>query len=609
MRAAGYLLGLLVFLLCSQAWAEQQMAIATPVSVFTRPADTTTYGSGDLVANSTTAASVVPMSWSIVTPPKGGAFIRRANIRKSSIGVVAPNFRLHLFTTSPTSAVGDNGVYSSTSVGWFCDLDVNMYTTDPFFDGNGGIGVPNNGAECAVVPTASTIYGLLEARGAYVPTNGEAFSVTLEVYGPGVSGGGAVAATPSWVLPGASLDFDFANQRYWNSSAVGDTGISVTRATAETCTSLAGVLTYAAAGAACITDAGLQSWQVAVNLLLQSQFAATWTATRSTLTPNVVVSPDTATNAASLIEDATATDTHLTTQTVTKAASAIPYTFSVYAKTSTRTRIALQLDDAAGNGVYMVCNLSGQSVGVTATGVGTPFTTLSSGAVAVGAWTRCFVNATTNTATSLVATVFLDSGAGTAALSNSYSGDGVSGAPIFGAQLEQNVLLSPSPYIPTTIASATRNADIISRTIGVGSLYTLYGMGRPQIPASSTISPILLSVDNNTITDYARINRTSTGTASTVMSSASSLTYNVAGAAWLQYASGILAAAFSAGAQTSAFNGTALAAGTGAALPVGPVTLHIGIRSDSGGSTQWEGTIQRIAVFNSYVTNLTGLTR
>ncbi len=412
---------------------------------------------------------------------------------------------------------------------------------------------------------------------------------------------------PSWVFPGAALDFDFANQRYWNSGA--STTLTVSRATAETCTSLGGTLTYAASGFPCITDAGLQAWQVAVNLILQSQFAATWTATRSTLTANAVVSPDTATNAATLIEDASATSTHLTTQTVTKAASALPYTFSVYAKSSTRTRIALQIDDASGNGAYMVCNLSGQSVGVTSTGVGTPFTTLSAGAVAVGAWTRCFINATTNTATSIVGTIFLDSGAGTAALSNSYSGDGTSGAPIFGAQLEQNVLLSPSPYIPTTTVSVTRNATIISRTISMGPVYALYGAGVPQIPASSTISPILLSVDNATITDYARINRTSTGTASAVMSSSSSLTYNVAGAAWTQYTPAKIAASFSAGAQVSAFNGTALAAGTGAALPVGVTTLHFGVRSDSGGSTQWEGTIQRATVFNSYLTNLTDLTR
>ncbi len=412
---------------------------------------------------------------------------------------------------------------------------------------------------------------------------------------------------PSWVFPGASLDFDFANQRYWNSGA--STTLTVSRATAETCTSLGGVLTYVASGFPCITDAGLQAWQVAVNLILQSQFAATWTATRTTLTPNVVVSPDLSTNAATLIEDSSATSTHLTTQTVTKAASAIPYTFSVYAKSSTRTRIDLQLDDAAGNGAVMVCDLAGKQVGVTAAGVGVAFTALTSGADTVGDWTRCWINATTNTATSLVSTVFLDSGAGTAAISNSYSGNGTSGAPIFGAQLEQNVLVSPSPYIPTTTVSVTRNATIISRTISMGPVYAMFASGTPQIPASSTISPILLSIDNGTITDYARVNRTSTGTIGVVMSSASSLTYNIGGAAWAKSAPGKVAASFSAGAQISAFNGTALTAGTGAALPVAPTTLHFGVRSDSGGSTQWEGTIQRATVFNSYLTNLTDLTR
>lgn len=37
--------------------------IFTPFYTFTRPADTTQYAAGDLIANSATAASVVPLSW------------------------------------------------------------------------------------------------------------------------------------------------------------------------------------------------------------------------------------------------------------------------------------------------------------------------------------------------------------------------------------------------------------------------------------------------------------------------------------------------------------------------------------------------------------------
>ncbi len=171
-------------LLSTNVWAVNDLVILTPTYSFTRPTDTTAYAIGDLVANDTTSTLVVPMSWAVVDLQRSGAYIRRARMKKPTTGVTAPNFRIHLFTTSPTPGVGDNVAYASTSVGWFCDIDVNMYTTDPFSDGSSGVGTPNSGSECAVLPTVQTIYGLLEARGAYAPGNAEVFTVVLEVYEP-----------------------------------------------------------------------------------------------------------------------------------------------------------------------------------------------------------------------------------------------------------------------------------------------------------------------------------------------------------------------------------------------------------------------------------------
>jgi hypothetical protein len=55
---------------------------------FTRPADTTAYASGDLVANSTTAGSVVAMSFASATFGSGApAQIRRVRILTSSTSV------------------------------------------------------------------------------------------------------------------------------------------------------------------------------------------------------------------------------------------------------------------------------------------------------------------------------------------------------------------------------------------------------------------------------------------------------------------------------------------------------------------------------------------
>ncbi len=172
-------------LLSTTAWAASDLVISVPTYSFTRPGDTTAYTIGDLVANDTTNTLVVPLSWAVVDLQRSGAYVRRARMKKTTTGVTAPNFRLHLFTTVPVPSVGDNVALATTgTAGWICDIDINMYATDPFSDGNAGIGTPNNGSECAMIPTVQTIYGLLEARGAYAPGASEVFTVVLEVYQP-----------------------------------------------------------------------------------------------------------------------------------------------------------------------------------------------------------------------------------------------------------------------------------------------------------------------------------------------------------------------------------------------------------------------------------------
>lgn len=420
----------------------------------------------------------------------------------------------------------------------------------------------------------------------------------LGIYGAALAAQFTTLSPPYWVLTGTALDFNFATQNYWNSGA--NTTLTVTRATAETCTSIGGTLSYAAAGSPCITDAGLQVWQAATNLILQSQFSASWTATRSTITSNAVISPDVSVNAATLIEDATATSTHSINQVITKAASALPYTFSVYAKSSGRTRIYIVLDDGNNNGGGFVCDVAGQAVGVAPANLGTPFTAMTAGVDPVGSWSRCWFNVTSNTITNFRAIIYLDSGSATAALANSYSGNSTSGVQLFGAQLEQNSLLSPSPYIPTTTASATRNLDNISRAVVMGPVYTIFASGTPSTPTTTAQTAELVSINDASTNNFARLFRTTaTAVIGAGVTSGGASQYSAAGSAWARNALGKAALAVSAGTQSSAFNGTALTGGTGALLPVAPVVLNFGERADAAASTQWNGTISRVAVFNS----------
>jgi hypothetical protein len=70
---------------------------------FTRPADTTAYASGDLVANSTTAGSVAPLTFSNVVRVNGaGGLVRRAKLRKTGTSTTNASFRIHFYAVTET---------------------------------------------------------------------------------------------------------------------------------------------------------------------------------------------------------------------------------------------------------------------------------------------------------------------------------------------------------------------------------------------------------------------------------------------------------------------------------------------------------------------------
>jgi hypothetical protein len=145
---------------------------------FTRLNNTTVYAVGQLVANSTTAGSVVPLSFAIARATGAGGMIRRARIRKSGTSVTNASFRLHLYSASPTPSNGDGGAWLTNQANNYVgSLDVTLDKV--FTDGAAGNGTPNTGSE--VNFTADTYYGLLEARGAYTPAANEQFTVELEV--------------------------------------------------------------------------------------------------------------------------------------------------------------------------------------------------------------------------------------------------------------------------------------------------------------------------------------------------------------------------------------------------------------------------------------------
>jgi hypothetical protein len=114
---------------------------------FTRPNDTTAYSANDLVANLTTAGSVDPLAI-----PVGGYSgminlrLVRARLTKSGTSATNANFRIHLYSQSPTCANGDNAAWSTNDAAyWLGNIDVTSVLA--LTDGCAGVGSLAAGSE------------------------------------------------------------------------------------------------------------------------------------------------------------------------------------------------------------------------------------------------------------------------------------------------------------------------------------------------------------------------------------------------------------------------------------------------------------------------------
>ena len=151
-------------------------------TTITRPADTTAYASGDLVANSTTAGSVTPFVFRI--PYGQGLMIHRVGLTRSDTDVANASFRVHFYKDSPTVTNGDNGAWLSIIAGHQGSVDV-VGTSPAFSAGARAFGVYVNNSVYAPLWVLADVdrylYALLEARAAYTPASAETF--TLNVVG------------------------------------------------------------------------------------------------------------------------------------------------------------------------------------------------------------------------------------------------------------------------------------------------------------------------------------------------------------------------------------------------------------------------------------------
>lgn len=208
------------------------------------------------------------------------------------------------------------------------------------------------------------------------------------------------------------------------------------------------------------------------NLLLQSEAfeTASWTKTNETVTANAAAGPNNLSTADAMFETATANALHNTSQSVSKAASALKYTLSISVKPNGRDWVRLTLSSGS-NGAGKRFNITTGAIGSTnIDGIGWTLDDWHIVQEANGFY-RVDITVTSDTATSIATNVVLGAADGT----ESYTGDVTKGVYLYGAQLEQASYTSS--YIPTTTATVSRIADAVTM---------LYPQGTNQVLQSQT---------------------------------------------------------------------------------------------------------------------------
>jgi hypothetical protein len=262
---------------------------------------------------------------------------------------------------------------------------------------------------------------------------------------------------------------------------------------------------------------------------------AAWTKYSSlSVTANSTTSPDGTSNADTLIPPA-ATGSFGIGQTFLKAASAITYTLSGYAKSAGYNFLLLRIDDGSANGVKVAFNVSTGAVSTALATNGTGWAIGTASISAVGnSWYRWSVSFTTGTSVSLRFIAYVSDQTGDAFSTPSYTANGTSGIYAYGAQLEANASFATS-YIPTAASTVTRSADVAS--VGVSQFPYSQSAGSFIVAFNSAKTNAGILGSGNTADGllYASISDLKTWNGTTGLTSANTWTLNALTKAGIAY--------------------------------------------------------------------------
>lgn len=154
--------------------ATEVRLVAPADAQTTRPADTTAYAAGDLIANSVTAGSVTPLSFTgaTITGSGGSGKITGWIGRKS--GTAAATVRYHFLKTAHAVTNGDNAALIFTSLdldNYLGAMDVVFTATAIFGSGGSSVAKSYDAPIPYVLASGDTIYVFMQAMDVFTPVS------------------------------------------------------------------------------------------------------------------------------------------------------------------------------------------------------------------------------------------------------------------------------------------------------------------------------------------------------------------------------------------------------------------------------------------------------
>jgi len=323
---------------------------------------------------------------------------------------------------------------------------------------------------------------------------------------------------------------------------------------------------------------------------LQSEdFGTTWAPNNATVSTNAIASPDGNTTADKIALTNTVGVAHNVLQSFAKAASAIQYNFSVFAKAGEYTFLAFRIDDGGANGVYTTFNLSGGTISTAITATGAGFTATSSAIKAYpNGWYRVDATFTSNAAVVLRIIPTVQDANGNP-FTYTFTATTGSGLYLWGAQLEAGAFATS--YIPTAAATVTRAADVLTYpyagnadgAVGTCSAYlSTQWTSKVAIAVAFTAGKFVLDVEG--------------GTSTTIVINDGTNVADKTGLTDMNTGLRKRASSWSASPRIAAY-GDSAAPATNAAFSGTMGATKISIGCNDGGSQQWCGTIRDVRIW------------